>query len=135
GFNIPQVYWTMQNDNRKIIEKYGDVVVSANISDNSWRFYDDKKSLLWQFIFSYTAGVENATWIAVLGRDGVITFSILNSGGSVGDSSIRIPQDPCGTPESCDPYYMCTGNRGCSCPFVVPSCKPGFVSACDEKSE
>ncbi|XP_045800233.1 G-type lectin S-receptor-like serine/threonine-protein kinase SD2-5 isoform X1 [Trifolium pratense] len=135
GFKIPQVYWSMENDNRKIVDKVGDVVVSANISDNSWRFYDDKKSLLWQFIFSDIAGVKNATWVAVLGKDGVITFSSLNSGGSNSESSTRIPQDPCATPEPCDPYNICTGNRACSCPSVVPSCKPGFVSACDEKSE
>ncbi|WJX35549.1 G-type lectin S-receptor-like serine/threonine-protein kinase SD2-5 [Trifolium repens] len=134
AFKIPQVYWSMQNDNRKIIDKVGDVVVSSNLTDNSWRFYNEKKSLLWQFIFSDHEGV-NVTWIAVLGRDGVITFSSLNSGGSVADSSTRIPQDPCGTPQPCDPYNICTGNRRCSCPSVVPSCKPGFVSACDEKSE
>ncbi|RHN70638.1 putative protein kinase RLK-Pelle-SD-2b family [Medicago truncatula] len=134
GFKIPQVYWTMQEDNRKTIDKDGHVVVSANLSDNSWRFYDDKKSLLWQFIFSDDVGV-NATWIAVLGRDGVITFSNLNSGGSNGDSSTRIPQDPCGTPEPCDPYSICTNNRRCSCPSIIPNCKPGFFSPCDDKSE
>ncbi|KAK2445996.1 G-type lectin S-receptor serine/threonine-protein kinase SD2-5 [Trifolium repens] len=134
AFKIPQVYWSMQNDKRKIIDKDGDVVVSSNLSDNSWRFYNEKKSLLWQFIFSDHVGL-NAIWIVVLGRDGVITFSSLNSGGFIGDSSTRIPQDPCGTPESCNPYYICTGNHACSCPSVVPSCKPGFVSACDEKSE
>ncbi|WJX35547.1 non-specific serine/threonine protein kinase [Trifolium repens] len=133
AFKIPQVYWSMQNDNRKIVDKDGNVVVSSNLTDNSWRFYE-KKSLLWQFIFSDHEGV-NVTWIAVLGRDGVITFSSLNSGGSVADSFTRIPQDPCGTPQPCDPYNICTGNRRCSCPSVVPSCKPGFVSACDEKSE
>ncbi|WJX41764.1 non-specific serine/threonine protein kinase [Trifolium repens] len=134
AFKIPQVYWSMQNDNRKLIDKDGHVVVSSNLTDNSWRFYNEKKSLLWQFIFSDHV-VVNATWIAVLGRDGVITFSGLNSGGSVVDSSTRIPHDPCGTPQPCDPYNICTGNRRCSCPSVVPSCKPGFVSACDEKSE
>ncbi|KAK2445999.1 G-type lectin S-receptor serine/threonine-protein kinase SD2-5 [Trifolium repens] len=134
AFKIPQVYWSMQNDNRKIVDKDGNVVVSSNLTDNSWRFYNEKKSLLWQFIFSDHEGV-NVTWIAVLGRDGVITFSSLNSGGSVADSFTRIPQDPCGTPQPCDPYNICTGNRRCSCPSVVPSCKPGFVSACDEKSE
>ncbi|XP_058785881.1 G-type lectin S-receptor-like serine/threonine-protein kinase SD2-5 [Vicia villosa] len=133
GFRVPQVYWTMQKDNRKTVDKDGDVVVSANLSDNSWRFYDEKKSLLWQFIFSADAG-DNATWIAVLGWDGVISFKNLNSGGSDGDSSTRIPQDPCGTPEPCDPYSVCTANRSsrCSCLSVVPSCKPGFVSPCDD---
>ncbi|XP_004501336.1 G-type lectin S-receptor-like serine/threonine-protein kinase SD2-5 [Cicer arietinum] len=132
GFNVPQIYWTMQKDNRKTIDKDGDVVAFANLTDNSWRFYDKNKSLLWQFIFSDDAGV-NDTWVAVLGKDGVITFSNLNSGGSNGASSTRIPQDPCGTPEPCDPYNICTSNRRCSCPSVLPSCKPGFVSPCDGK--
>lgn len=52
GFKTPQTYWTMQNDIRKIINMNGDVVAFANLSDNSWRFYDNNKSLLWQFIVS-----------------------------------------------------------------------------------
>jgi hypothetical protein len=69
---------------------------------------------------------------AVLGKDGVITFSNLNGGGLNVDSSTRIPQEPC------DPCNVCANNRRCSCPSVlVPSsCKPGFVSPCDDdKSE
>ncbi|KEH38549.1 putative protein kinase RLK-Pelle-SD-2b family [Medicago truncatula] len=132
GYKTPQTYWTMQKDNRKIIDKVGHVVAFANLSDNSWRFYDNNKSLLWQFIFSADGGI-NGSWIAVLGRDGVITFSNLNGGGSNGDSSTRIPQDYCGTPEPCDPYNICANKRTCSCPHVLlPSCKPGFVSPCDD---
>ncbi|CAK8535168.1 unnamed protein product [Lathyrus sativus] len=136
GFKTPQTYWTMQKDNHRTIDKNGDVVAFANLSANSWRFYDDNSSLLWQFIFSFHAGI-NASWIAVLGRDGVITFSNLNGGGSNGDSSTTIPQDPCQTPEPCEPYNICTNSGKCSCPSVLlPSCKPGFVSPCgDDKSE
>ncbi|XP_057434465.1 G-type lectin S-receptor-like serine/threonine-protein kinase SD2-5 [Lotus japonicus] len=132
GFDkTPQPYWTMQKDNRKTINIDRDVVASSNISDNSWRFYDKGKSLLWQFIFSADVGL-NATWAAVLGNDGVITFSNLNSGGSNGDSTTKIPQDPCDTPEPCDPYSICSGSgkNRCGCPSVVPNCKPGFVSTC-----
>ncbi|KEH38797.1 putative protein kinase RLK-Pelle-SD-2b family [Medicago truncatula] len=132
GFKTPQTYWTMQNDNRKTINKNGDVVAFANLSDNSWRFYDNNKSLLWQFIVSDI----HASWIAVLGKDGVITFSNLNGTGSNSDASLRIPRDPCGTPEPCDPYGICSNNRMCSCPLVLlPSCKPGFASPCDDESK
>ncbi|XP_027355193.1 G-type lectin S-receptor-like serine/threonine-protein kinase SD2-5 [Abrus precatorius] len=130
-FKTPQPYWTMQNDNRKTINQDGDEVASANISENSWRFYDKNRSLLWQFIFSSDPGT-NETWVAVLGSDGFITFSNLNSGGSNAASPIRIPQDPCATPEPCDPYNICTGNQRCSCPSAVPSCDPGFVSPCGD---
>jgi len=136
-FKTPQTYWTMQNDNRKIVDKVGHVVAFAKLRDNSWRFYDNNRSLLWQFIFSVDAGI-NASWIAVLGKDGVITFTNLNGGGSNGDSSTRIPKDHCDTPEPCDPYNICANNRRCSCPSVLApsSCKPGFVSPCDDdKSE
>ncbi|XP_061340995.1 G-type lectin S-receptor-like serine/threonine-protein kinase SD2-5 [Gastrolobium bilobum] len=135
GFPTPQPYWTMQKDNRKTINKDGDAVASATLSANSWRFYDNKnKSLLWQFIFSDDAGT-NATWVAVLGSDGFITFSNLDNGGSNVASPTRIPQDACSTPEPCDPYNVCTGNQKCSCPSVLPSCNPGFVSICDNNSE
>ncbi|KAG5030955.1 hypothetical protein AAZX31_06G065300 [Glycine max] len=135
GFRTPQPYWTMQKDNRRVINKGGDAVASANISGNSWRFYDKSKSLLWQFIFSADQGT-NATWIAVLGSDGFITFSNLNDGGSNAASPTTIPQDSCATPEPCDAYTICTGDqRRCSCPSVIPSCKPGFDSPCGGDSE
>ncbi|TKY74733.1 G-type lectin S-receptor serine/threonine-protein kinase SD2-5 [Spatholobus suberectus] len=133
GFQTPQPYWTMQKDNRKVTNKDGDEVASANISENSWRFYDKGKSLLWQFIFSSDPGT-NASWIAVLGSDGFITFSNLGSAGS-NSASETIPQDPCGTPEPCDPYNICTGDQRCSCPSVIPSCKPGFDSPCGGDSQ
>ncbi|KAG5048414.1 hypothetical protein JHK85_009517 [Glycine max] len=133
GFRTLQPYWTMQKDNRKVINKDGDAVASANISGNSWRFYGKSKSLLWQFIFSTDQGT-NATWIAVLGSDGFITFSNLN-GGESNAASQRIPQDSCATPEPCDAYTICTGNQRCSCPSVIPSCKPGFDSPCGGDSE
>jgi hypothetical protein len=67
GFKTPQTYWTMQNDNRKIVDKVGHVVAFANLRDNSWRFYDNSRSLLWQFIFSVDAGI-NASWICSFGK-------------------------------------------------------------------
>ncbi|OIW15008.1 hypothetical protein TanjilG_24117 [Lupinus angustifolius] len=138
NFKTPQPYWTMQTDNRKIVNKDGDVVSSAVLNANSWRFYDENKSLVWQFIFSADQGT-NSTWIAVLGSDGFITFSNLESGGSNGASTTRIPQGSCSTPESCDPYNICIGDGKCSCPSVLnsagPNCTPGFVSSCDNNEK
>ncbi|CAJ1973715.1 unnamed protein product [Sphenostylis stenocarpa] len=133
GFQTPQPYWTMQTDSRITINKGGNEVASANISENSWRFYDKSKSLLWQFIFS-SGPDSNATWIAVLRSDGFITFSTL-SGGVSNAASEMIPKDPCGTPEPCDAYSICTDDKRCSCPSVIPSCKPGFDSPCGDHSE
>ncbi|XP_047182792.1 G-type lectin S-receptor-like serine/threonine-protein kinase SD2-5 [Vigna umbellata] len=128
SFQTPQPYWTMQTDSRRTINQGGDEVASASISGNSWKFYDKRKSLLSQFIFS-SGQDSNSTWIAVLGSDGFITFSTLGSGGS-NAASETIPEDSCGTPEPCDAYSICTGNKRCSCPSIIPSCKPGFDSPC-----
>ncbi|OIV96483.1 hypothetical protein TanjilG_07875 [Lupinus angustifolius] len=139
-YQTPQTYWTSQTDNRKIINKAGNVVASASLSANSWRFYDKNKSLLWQFIFSDDLGAStNSTWVAVLKSDGFITFSNLGSGGFDGASTTTIPQGSCSTPEPCGPYYICTGYGKCSCPSVLnsggPNCTPGFVSPCDMKEK
>ncbi|XP_061376418.1 G-type lectin S-receptor-like serine/threonine-protein kinase SD2-5 [Gastrolobium bilobum] len=138
GFQTPQPYWSLQKDSRIIVNNNGDVVASATLSANSWRFYDKNKSLLWQFIFAEdSAANANATWIAVLGSDGIITFSNLQSARSIVASPTRIPQDSCSTPEPCDPYNICTGDKKCSCPSVLsssPNCKPGFLSPCNSKN-
>ncbi|XP_020230292.2 G-type lectin S-receptor-like serine/threonine-protein kinase SD2-5 [Cajanus cajan] len=134
GLQSPQPYWSMQKDSRRIINKNGDLVASATLNANSWRFYDETRSLLWQFVFAKEADA-NATWIAVLGSDGLITFSNLLSGGSIA-SATRIPQDSCSTPEPCGPYNICSGEKKCTCPSVLssrPNCKPGFVSPCNSK--
>jgi len=134
GLQSPQPYWSMQKDIRKIANQNGDDVTFATLDANSWKFYDKRKSMLWQFIFSDAA---NATWIAVLGSDGFITFTNLKNKGSSGSSTTRIPQDSCSTPQPCGPYNICIGDKKCSCPSVLsssPSCEPGFVSPCTSKS-
>ncbi|KAI4316329.1 hypothetical protein L6164_024318 [Bauhinia variegata] len=133
-FQTPQPYWSVKKENRKTINKDGDVVSSASLSANSWRFYDQNKAFLLQFIFAQDSDV-NATWIAVLGSDSFITFYNLQSGGSNGASTTKIPQDFCSTPEPCDSYNICSGNNRCRCPSVLSShqnCKPGIVSPCSE---
>ncbi|BAT82329.1 hypothetical protein LR48_Vigan909s000100 [Vigna angularis] len=133
GLQTPQPYWSMKEDSRKkIIHKSGDVVASATLNASSWSFYDETKSLLWQFDFSEESD-SNGTWSLVLGSDGIITFSILQTGLA---SPRRIPQDSCSTPEPCDPYYICSGEKKCTCPSVLsssPNCKPGFDSPCSSK--
>ncbi|ESQ53945.1 hypothetical protein EUTSA_v10024411mg [Eutrema salsugineum] len=128
----PQVYWSIGNDRRKIINKNG-VVTSSSLLGNSWRFFDEKQVLLSQFVFSEDRD-DNATWIAVLGNNGVISFSSLGSGASVADSSTKIPSDQCSTPEPCGPYYVCSGSKVCGCVSGLSrarsDCKSGIASPC-----
>ncbi|XP_028779261.1 G-type lectin S-receptor-like serine/threonine-protein kinase SD2-5 [Neltuma alba] len=134
GFQNPQPYWSMQNEDRRIIDKDGNAVASASISANSWRFYDKNKSLLWQFILAEDSSGTNSTWAAVLGSNGFITFSNLDSGSSNNPSPTKIPKDSCSTPEPCGPYTICTDDNKCRCPSALRSranCKPGIVSPCD----
>jgi len=136
GLQTPQPYWSMKEDSRKrIINKSGDVVASATLNASYWSFYDETKSLLWQFGFAEESD-SNGTWILVLGSDGLITFSSLQSGGAIVASPRKIPHDSCSTPEPCDPYYICSGEKICTCPSILsssPNCKPGFVSPCSSK--
>ncbi|KFK29822.1 hypothetical protein AALP_AA7G183300 [Arabis alpina] len=129
----PQVYWSMGNDRGKIINKDGGVVTSSSLLGNSWRFFDQKQVLLWQFVFSDNKD-DNATWIAVLGNTGVISFSNLGSGTSAADSSTKIPSDQCATPEPCGSYYVCSGSKVCECVSglsrVRSDCKSGIASPC-----
>ncbi|KAB2619092.1 G-type lectin S-receptor-like serine/threonine-protein kinase SD2-5 [Pyrus ussuriensis x Pyrus communis] len=133
GFQTPQPYWSMAKESRKTVNIDGGVVTSATISENSWKFFDRSKALLWQFIFSSNIDA-NATWIAVLGSDGFISFHNLQNGGSSGPSETKIPSDSCSTPEPCDSYFECYSNNKCQCPSGLSSrtnCKAGVVSSCD----
>ncbi|XP_050219665.1 G-type lectin S-receptor-like serine/threonine-protein kinase SD2-5 [Mercurialis annua] len=131
GYKTPQPYWSVKNDNRKTINEDGGTVNLASLNGNSWRFYDRNNVLLWQFIF---AGADNksrnATWIAVIGNDGFISFNNLDNGGNAAPE--KIPSDVCSRPESCDAYYVCSDNNVCQCPSSLgPNCKTGIVSSCD----
>ncbi|XP_041022746.1 G-type lectin S-receptor-like serine/threonine-protein kinase SD2-5 [Juglans microcarpa x Juglans regia] len=132
GFQTPQPYWSMGKDSRKTINKDGGVVTVASLSANSWRFYDKNKVLLWQFIFSDNTDT-NATWIAVLGNDGFISFYNLQDGQSSVTSPTKIPSNPCSNPEPCGAYYICFSDNRCRCPSVLASssnCNSGIVSPC-----
>ncbi|KAF3447112.1 hypothetical protein FNV43_RR12292 [Rhamnella rubrinervis] len=127
GFETPQPYWSIGKETRKTINKDGGVVSLASLDENSWKFYDSKKVLLWQIILSDDPD-KNATWIAVLGSDGFITFYNGNN-----PSSTKIPSDPCSTPEHCDAYYECYSDNRCQCPSGLssrPNCSTGIVSPC-----
>ncbi|KAA8521572.1 hypothetical protein F0562_012245 [Nyssa sinensis] len=132
GFPTPQPYWTMGNENRKTINQDGGEVRLASLSANSWRFYDPNRVLLWQFIFSDNTD-PNATWVAVVGSDGFITFSNLQVGGPSSPSQTEIPSDQCSRPGACDAYFVCSSGNMCQClPVLSPhNCKPGFVSPCN----
>ncbi|XVF89322.1 hypothetical protein PTKIN_Ptkin19aG0120600 [Pterospermum kingtungense] len=134
GYSTPQPYWSMGKDTRRNINKNGGEVTLATLDTNSWSFYDESKVLLWQFTISDTIDA-NATWIAVLGNDGIISFNNLHAGGS--SSATQIPQDSCGTPEACPPYFVCSGPSGntkCQCPSGLSSggCKTGIASPCGQ---
>ncbi|KAK9279039.1 hypothetical protein L1049_012714 [Liquidambar formosana] len=122
----------MGKEDRRTINQDGGEVTSASLNANSWRFYDSTKVFLWQFIFSDNSD-SNATWVAVLGSDGFITFNNLQNGGTSVASPSKIPNEPCGTPEPCDAYYVCSGNTRCQCApgLNSGSCKTGIVSPCD----
>uniref|UniRef100_A0A0D3A2M9 Non-specific serine/threonine protein kinase n=1 Tax=Brassica oleracea var. oleracea TaxID=109376 RepID=A0A0D3A2M9_BRAOL len=131
----PQVYWSMRSDRGRIIDKDGGVVTSSSLLGNSWRFFDDKQSLLWQFLISSESRDDNATWIAVLGNNGVVSFTSLGSGVSAAaDSSKKIPDDQCATPEPCSPYYLCSVSKVCQCVSGLSraqsDCKTGITSDC-----
>ncbi|XP_074287115.1 G-type lectin S-receptor-like serine/threonine-protein kinase SD2-5 isoform X2 [Silene latifolia] len=131
GYKTPQTYWTIGTDTRKIINEGGGTITSAKIELNSWKFYDQDKTLLWQFVFSSSSNNMNTTWAAILGNDGFISFYNLGNGGNKVASPSRIPSDQCGTPEPCDAYEACSSNK-CECPSGLDSrsCNPGFSNPC-----
>ncbi|XVE97422.1 hypothetical protein REPUB_Repub03eG0018000 [Reevesia pubescens] len=134
GYSTPQPYWSMGKDTRRNINKNGGEVTLATLDANSWSFFDGSKVLLWQFKISDPIDA-NATWIAVLGSDGFISFFNLHAKGS--SSTTKIPDDPCGTPEACQPYFVCSGPSGntkCQCPSPLSSgaCKTGIAFPCSQ---
>ncbi|CAK9144290.1 unnamed protein product [Ilex paraguariensis] len=133
-FPTPQPYWSMRKDSRRTIDTNGGIINIATLEANSWRFYDQNRVLLWQFIFSDNTD-SNATWIAVLGFQGFITFINLQTRGQTVNSPTNIPSDSCSTPEACDPVYVCYSGNTCQCPLGLDStCKMGIGSPCNESN-
>lgn len=133
GYRIPQVYWTMANDNLKNITKANGTIFSASIVANSWNFFDRNKILVWQLKISPFNDV-NATWAAVLGTDGSISFINLEMGVPPRPEPLKIPQNPCGIPEPCNPYVVCSFDIRCQCPLALsshPDCMPKLDIPCN----
>ncbi|RZC51110.1 hypothetical protein C5167_019536 [Papaver somniferum] len=134
-FPTPQAYWSIKKESRRTINQVNGDVYSASLVSNSWQFFDQKKKLLWQFVFADPD--EDVTWAAVLGSDGLVSFYNLNSGGTVAEK-MKIPQDSCSTPEPCDPYSICNhADNRCLCPAALnshPNCSPGVIPACNSSN-
>ncbi|ERN03731.1 hypothetical protein AMTRI_Chr05g65820 [Amborella trichopoda] len=129
-FNPPQLYWSMQKDTRQTIAQLSGDIYSATLTSNSWMTYNKRGTLLGQVIFS-GASDPNATWAAVLGPDGSISFYNLQSGGSMAEST-TIPASVCQKPEICGPYYVCQEDSSCRCPPILSSatsCASSVVSS------
>lgn len=128
-YQTPQPYWSMRKDSRLTVEQSSGAMSQATLSSNSWRFYDNNQTLLWQFILA-----DNIT-MAVLGSDGFIKFYSLQSSGQLVAIELKtIPSSTCSTPESCDPYNLCSGANKCQCPLALSSsakCQTGIVSLCN----
>ncbi|KAJ3673612.1 hypothetical protein LUZ60_005604 [Juncus effusus] len=135
NFKPPQPYWSMQQDERKIVNQLTGDLHSATIVNNSWTFYTNQGSVLWQFVFTQTDDVSNATWAAVLNNQGIISFVNLESSGS--SSTIKVPQNPCDSPDSCNPYFICYSGSRCQCPAILSAqsnCNPSLKSPCTDSS-
>ncbi|KAG7992581.1 hypothetical protein I3843_02G134600 [Carya illinoinensis] len=135
GFETPQVYWSITNDSRKTNNGISGKVHSVTLVSSSWNFYDQNKTLLWQFVFSKNPG-WNAFWAAVLGSDGSISFYNLQKGASNSTpEAIKIPQSSCATPQPCGPYYICYFENRCQCPSLLSShsdlCMPHMNLTCN----
>ncbi|XP_076926382.1 G-type lectin S-receptor-like serine/threonine-protein kinase SD2-5 [Bidens hawaiensis] len=133
GYKNPQPYWAMGKDKRRIINKDGGNLESATVENNSWKFYDQARVMLGQFVFTDGSNA-NTTWAAVLEEDGFIRF--YNLPGKIA-GSINIPVDSCGTPQSCSSYLVCHDGNTCQCPSGLNaiSCKPTPVSCSGSKDQ
>ncbi|XP_056167934.1 G-type lectin S-receptor-like serine/threonine-protein kinase SD2-5 [Syzygium oleosum] len=132
GYQTPQTYWSMKGDGRRtnVSNSTNDNVHSVVLVSNSWNFYDQNKTLLWQFVFSDNSD-PNAMWAAILGANGMITFVNLQRGMSGAAEATRIPQNSCGVPEYCNPYEVCSLEIGCKCPPALNgNCRPQPLSSC-----
>lgn len=137
GYQMPQIYWSITSDSRKTNASVTGKVHSVSLASSSWNFYDQNKALLWQFMFSESSNPDDL-WAAILGSDGSITFNNLHLGKSVTAEATKIPQNSCGAPEYCDPYYVCYFENWCQCPPSLDAkfgCKLQSLSACSHSND
>lgn len=131
GYRTPQVYWSMKGDSRRTnFSNSNGNVHSVVLGLNSWNFYDQNKTLLWQFVFSGNSD-PSALWAAILGSNGMITFVNLQKGKSRNAEATRIPENSCSVPEYCNPYEICYFESWCQCPPALNgNCGPQPLSSC-----
>ncbi|KAF8025361.1 hypothetical protein BT93_F2259 [Corymbia citriodora subsp. variegata] len=133
GYQTPQIYWSMKGDSRRtnVSNSTNGNVHSVVLVSNSWNFYDQKKALLWQFVFSDNSDPD-ALWAANLGPNGMIKFVNLQRGKSgTAEATTRIPQNSCSVPEYCKPYEICYFDSWCQCPSTLNGkCGPQPLSSC-----
>ncbi|GAU27801.1 hypothetical protein TSUD_113800 [Trifolium subterraneum] len=118
------------------IEGKNSKVHYASLVSNSWNFYDKVGALVWKIVFSDHSDPKSF-YAAILDPNGAISFYDLNKGKSTNPEVFKLPQDPCGIPEPCDPYYVCFFENWCECPTLLRSrfnCKPPNISACSPRS-
>ncbi|KAK7261933.1 hypothetical protein RIF29_28257 [Crotalaria pallida] len=128
GFDPPQQYWSLSGVAQKNVSGK---VHSAYLVSNSWNFYDKSGALIWKSVFSDRSDPKSL-WAAILDPNGAISFYDLNKGKSATPEVFKIPQDPCGIPEPCDPYNVCFFANWCECPSLLKSqfnCKPPVPNA------
>ncbi|KAM5578763.1 G-type lectin S-receptor-like serine/threonine-protein kinase SD2-5 [Rosa sericea] len=132
GYQTPQIYWSIADESRKSNNNVSGKVHSVSLVSNSLNFYNQSKSILWQFAFSDNKD-PNAFWATVLGQDGSITFLNFQKGSFVVAEATKIPQQSCSLPEHCEPYFVCFLDGWCQCPSPVISrtnCTPQAVPTC-----
>ncbi|KAJ1379207.1 putative serine/threonine-protein kinase [Sesbania bispinosa] len=137
GFVPTQPYWFLSGETLRTPNNVTGKVHSASLVSNSWNFYDKNGALLWKIVFSDHSDPKSM-WAAILDPNGVISFYDLNKGRSANPEAMKIPQDPCGIPEPCDPYYVCFFENWCECPALLKSrfnCKPPNISTCSRSSK
>ncbi|WJX70046.1 hypothetical protein P8452_54200 [Trifolium repens] len=108
----------------------------ASLVSNSWNFYDKVGALVWKIVFSDHPDPKSF-YAAILDLNGAISFYDLNKGKSTNPEVFKLPQDPCGIPEPCDPYYVFFFENWCECPTLLRShfnCKPPNISGCSARS-
>ncbi|AES68152.1 G-type lectin S-receptor-like Serine/Threonine-kinase SD2-5 [Medicago truncatula] len=140
GFETTQLYWSLMgevgNRTRKNVTGKTNKVHYASLVSNSWNFYDKNGILVWKTVFSDHSDPKSF-YAAILDPNGAISFYDLNKGKSTNPEVFKLPQDPCGVPEPCDPYYVCFFANWCECPSLLRSrfnCKPPNISACSPRS-
>ncbi|KAG4917307.1 hypothetical protein JHK87_054864 [Glycine soja] len=64
------------------------------------------RALLWKVVYSEHSDPKSL-WVATLDPNGAITFYDLNKRRAPNPEAVKVPQDPCGIPQSSDLYCGC----------------------------